>query len=188
MNCGLLADYLLARFEMSVVAVRKIFTCGGKWACIFSEKGDYSHTNCVIYLMVVFLNILWLSISTCSMIIYFNIYISNQSTCIKIVLPLALTCTCIYFLCVKVVDIACRHIFTNSLIPWYCSFPESDGVYGCRRLCDDPSGSHCLPHYRSGAGRLCLGRVQCQSSWYSSTGNGMLSSFIVKLELLNKVL
>lgn len=28
MNCGLLADYLLARFEMSVVAVRKIFTCG----------------------------------------------------------------------------------------------------------------------------------------------------------------
>lgn len=146
-------------------------------------KRDCSHTNFVIHLMVVFLNILWWPISTCSVIIYFNIYISNQSTCVKIVLPLALTC--IYLLCVKVVDIVCRHIFTNSLIPWYCSFLESDGVYGCCRLCDDPSGSHCLPHYRSGAGRLCLGRVQCQSSRYSSTGNDMLSSFIVKLELLN---
>lgn len=117
--------------------------------------------------------------------IYFIIYIRNQSNCIKNVLPLALF---IYLLRVQVVDIASRQISTNSLIPWYCSFPESDGVYGCRWLCDDPSGSHCLPHYRGGAGRLCLGRVQCQSSWYSSTGNGMLSSFIVKLELLNKVL
>lgn len=114
--------------------------------------------------------------------IYFIIYIRNQSNCITNVLPLALL---IYLLCVQVVDIASRQISTNSLIPWYCSFLESDGVYGCCRLCDDPSGSHCLPHYRSGAGRLCLGRVQCQSSRYSSTGNGMLSSFIVKLELLN---
>lgn len=111
--------------------------------------------------------------------IYYIIYISNHSNCIKNALPLALTC--IYFLCVQVVDIARRQISTNSLIPLYCSFPESDGVYGCRWLCDDPSGSHCLPHNCGGAWRLCLGRVQCQSSRYSSTGNGMLSSFIVKL-------
>lgn len=144
------------------------------------KKGDYSHTNFVIYFMVVFLNILWWSISTCCTYIYI---FYHQSTWVKNVLPLALNF--IYLLCVQVVDIARRQISTNSLLPWYCSFLESDGVYGCCRLCDDPSGSHCLPHYRSGAGRLCLGRVQCQSSRYSSTGNDMLSSFIVKLELLN---
>lgn len=140
-----------------------------------SYKFCYILNGCVLkHFMVVHLYMLH---------IYFIIYISNQSNCNKNVLPLALTC--IYLLCVQVVDIARRQISTNSLIPWYCSFLESDGVYGCCRLCDDPSGSHCLPHYRGGAGRLCLGRVQCQSSRYSSTGNGMLSSFIVKLELLD---
>lgn len=79
MNCGLLADYLLARFEMSVVAVRKIFTCGGKWACIFSKKRRLQSKNFVIYFMVVFLNILWWSISTCCTYIYIFYHLRKHS-------------------------------------------------------------------------------------------------------------